>query len=712
MKLSTALDKIDEQQLFVPSFQREYVWKREAAKSFLDSLIKGYPVGTMLTWETNDPPELKGPHQYHEKQGAVRILLDGQQRLTAIYMLIRGSIPPYYTEKDIKEDPRNLCVNVEKLELAFYSKIKMQNDPCWQRVTKIFNKDVRSKDVVRELENRGEEVSRERDDKIDDNTHAIAKILDWNFPEQTVPVHATVREAIDIFYKVNASGVSLTDAELALAQISGYWPKVRDAFKCKLKELQGQGFELSLDFLVRVILGCMYHSGSDLKKLHGKEKNNETIHTAWKLLDEQVLNYVTSILKSHAFVDHTNEISSVYALIPIIVYCYDKNGQHLNEVEIRKIVNWFYYSQIRNRYSGQLPQKLDRDLRIVKDDKNPFDQLLSVIKEERRLKIIPAEFEGRKISHPLFKLACWYFKSRGAICFSTGVKLRHSMGEKYTLENDHIFPYSRLKTLGYSWGNRIKYALAQELTNRAILTKTANRTKGAVTPKDYLTKVKEKFPNALALQCIPEDPALWEEENYERFLQARRKMLSEDLNQFLNDITETTPPVIPTTLEEMIEAGESDLLEFKASLRWDYRLARVNNDLKYAVLKTIAAFSNADGGTLLIGVADDGEILGLEDDFGTFKGANRDKFQLHLTNLLNNSFNIVYVMNNIGVSFPQVAEKEICKLDIQPSTEPKFLTTKNKNGQQQQKFYVRSGNSSQELRPEEAHNYCSERFPR
>ena len=80
MKICQALDKFDERQLFVPAFQREYVWKRDDAKQLIDSLIKEYPTGTMLTWETNNPPELKGPHKYNEKQGAVRILLDGQQR--------------------------------------------------------------------------------------------------------------------------------------------------------------------------------------------------------------------------------------------------------------------------------------------------------------------------------------------------------------------------------------------------------------------------------------------------------------------------------------------------------------------------------------------------------------------------------------------------------------------------------------------------------
>ena len=193
MKISMALDKIDEKQLFVPAFQREYVWKREDAKQLIDSLIKDYPTGTMLTWETNDPPELKGPHKYDEKQGAVRILLDGQQRLTTLYMLIKGEIPPYYTAAEILKDTRGLYVNVETLELGYFAKTKMEHDPLWQNITDIFNRKIRTRDIVKKLEEKGQTVSRERDDLLDDNMRRIEFILDREFPEQTIPTKATVR---------------------------------------------------------------------------------------------------------------------------------------------------------------------------------------------------------------------------------------------------------------------------------------------------------------------------------------------------------------------------------------------------------------------------------------------------------------------------------------------------------------------------------------
>lgn len=709
MKISTALDKIDDFQLFVPAFQREYVWKRDNAKQLIDSLIKEYPTGTLLTWETNSPPELKGPQKYNEKQGAVRLLLDGQQRLTTLYMLIRGTIPPYYSDAEILNDTRGLYVNIESLELSYYMKTRMDNEPRWQNITDIFQRKIRARDIAKLLQVKGEEVTDKLEDKLDDNARAIENILDREFPEQTIPVRASVREAIDIFYKVNASGVALTDAELALAQISGYWPEARDIFKKKLVELQSKGFVFKLDFIVFVLLGCLHHNGSDMKKLHGAE-NDTAIRSAWKRLDSQVLDYAISLLRSHAFVDHSDEINSVYALVPIIVFCFDKQGKHLTDAEIRKMVKWFYYSQIRSRYVSQLPQKLDRDLRIIKAAANPFDEMVAVIEEERRLKVMPDEFVGRSISHPLFGLLRWYLKSQGAVCLTTGVVLRQAMGKKYRLEYDHIFPYSKLKAHGYGKDNRIKYSLAQELTNRAVLTEVANRTKAATDAKSYLADVKIRFPNALGLQSVPDDPDLWDIHNYELFLQARRVRLADEFNAFLEGITKTQPSQIAVTLEDLIAQGEGEELEFKSSLRWDVAEGTVNKKLEEVVIKTIAAFGNGQGGTLLIGIEDDGNVLGLEGDYHSLGGVDRDKFELHLRNLLNQAFGTAFVTHRIRVSFPAIGEDEICQVDVMAALKPLIITAKDKNGASQEKLYVRSGNSSLEISLGEMHSFLQERF--
>jgi Protein of unknown function DUF262 len=407
MKISTILEKIDENQLFVPAFQREYVWKRDDAKQLIDSLIKEYPTGTMLTWETANPPELKGPHKYNEKQGAVRLLLDGQQRITTLYMLINGAIPPYYTAPEIMNDTRNLYVNVETLDLSYYMKTQMGNNPSWQNITDVFKGRVGAFDLQAEFAKSGRNLRMDELRKLNDNINAITLIKERESPEQTIPVKASTQEAIDIFYIVNASGVTLTAAELALAQISGYWPQARDRFKAKLAALEKEGFVFKLDFIVYVLLGCLYHMGSDMRKLHHKD-NNAKIRAAWDRLEKQVLDYVVNLMRANAYVDHTDEINSPYALVPIIVYCFDKNGAHLTDAEIRKMEKWFFYSQVRTRYASQLPQKLDRDLRTVAESQQPFDGLLQDIAEESRLEILPAEFVGRAIQHPLFSMVRWY----------------------------------------------------------------------------------------------------------------------------------------------------------------------------------------------------------------------------------------------------------------------------------------------------------------
>ena len=709
MKISTILEKIDENQLFVPAFQREYVWKRDDAKQLIDSLIKEYPTGTMLTWETANPPELKGPHKYNEKQGAVRLLLDGQQRVTTLYMLINGDIPPYYTAPEIMNDIRGLHVNVDTLELSYFMKTKMENNPSWQNITDVFKGKVSAFDLQTLYARVDKNLSMDELKKLNDNINAITRIKDREFPEQTIPVKASIREAIDIFYKVNASGVALTDAELALAQISGYWPQARDIFKAKLTALEKDGFVFRLDFIVYVLLGCLYHMGSDMRKLHDSS-NNQKLRDAWDRLDKQVLDYVFNLMRANAYIDHSDEINSPYALVPIIAYCFDKNGAHLTDVEIRKMVKWFYYSQVRTRYVSQLPQKLDRDLRTIADDPQPFDALLHIIAEESRLEILPADFVGRAIQHPLFSMVRWYFKSRGAVCFTTGMSLRKNMGSKYQLERDHIFPYSKLKEAGYGNNNRIKYALAQELTNRAILTQVANRTKSDTHAADYLASVKLKFPKALELQCIPVNEELWKIENYELFLEERRKLLATHLNTFLEKITETEETVAPVSLEEMIGDGESDELEFKSTLRWDLVVASVNKKLEEVIMKTVAAFANSQGGTVLIGVADDGEVIGLEHDYQSLVDGDKDKFELHLRNLLNQQFGSGFVTSRVTIKFHVVVDKEVCQIDTTPAKEPVILTLKDKNGQMVEKFYARSGNSSQEISLSDMNAYIKERF--
>ncbi len=167
----------------------------------------------------------------------------------------------------------------------------------------------------------------------------------------------------------------------------------------------------------------------------------------------------------------------------------------------------------------------------------------------------------------------------------------------------------------------------------------------------------------------------------------------------------------PEEIKEMIAGGEDEHTEFKSSLRWDYREQKVNPALETVILKSIAAFANAKGGKLLIGVNDAGEILGLEPDFKSLKKKDADGFELHLRRLIKNQFGISFTTAHVQISFPEVDGKTLCLIRVSPSHHPLYLKTKTKNGNDVEKFYVRMGNASQEIASlREIHQYIKNRF--
>ena len=127
MLINELLMDIKNQSAVLPEFQREYVWNRDQARELLTSLLKKYPVGGLLFWKTNNPPDLKNFHNPAANSGALQVILDGQQRLTTLYLLLEGEIPPYYTESDIAIDIRSLYFNVETREFQYYQPIRMKD---------------------------------------------------------------------------------------------------------------------------------------------------------------------------------------------------------------------------------------------------------------------------------------------------------------------------------------------------------------------------------------------------------------------------------------------------------------------------------------------------------------------------------------------------------------------------------------------------------
>ena len=147
----------------------------------------------------------------------------------------------------------------------------------------------------------------------------------------------------------------------------------------------------------------------------------------------------------------------------------------------------------------------------------------------------------------------------------------------------------------------------------------------------------------------------------------------------------------------LIAQGESAQLEFKSTARWNLKEAKKDRTMEEVILKTIAAFLNTNGGTLLIGVADDGSVLGLQPDYQTLQKKNRDGYELWLTNDLLLKEMGKDLAPYIAISFHIIDQQEICKITAQRAPEPVYAHIRNKAGQLEECFFIRTNNSTGKL---------------
>jgi membrane protein YdbS with pleckstrin-like domain len=157
-------------------------------------------------------------------------------------------------------------------------------------------------------------------------------------------------------------------------------------------------------------------------------------------------------------------------------------------------------------------------------------------------------------------------------------------------------------------------------------------------------------------------------------------------------------------LESLLKRGENGFIEFKETLRYDVRQQNVNKDIERAAAKTIAGFMNAEGGTLLIGVDDRGQIHGLKSDYETLPKKNRDGFENHLNMLIKNMIGMKFA-NYVNIFFDEHEQKEVCIVSVARSHKPAYVRTG--SGED---FFVRTGNSTQPFSMSEAEDYIKSRW--
>ena len=697
MKIQNLLSNIRTQNIVLPEFQREYVWTREQAKQLVVSLYKHYPVGGLLLWMTDNPPKLKNIDKLPERLGNIQVLLDGQQRLTTLNMLMSGDIPAYYTEKEIKSDPRDLYFQLETAEFQYYQSSRMAGDVMWRRVIDCFTDSSLSVIAI------ADQAANDPNDKLklahrlNENLNRLRSIQDLDIPAQVVPHHASLDDAIDIFDRVNSQGTKLTDAELALTHVTAKWPSARRVMKKKIDECSSLNFYFGLTFMTRALTAAV--TGRALfETIHGRPRH--VLKEGWQNLS-RTLDYLINILPSQAFIHSTDDLNTTNALIPIIAYLSRNGGSFPGQKSIRHAVNWFYSALLWARYTAQTDQRLEADLSIVAKEVEPWDLMCNQIIDQRgRIDVKASDFEGRTAQHPLYRMTFVLSKAHGALDWFNGVPLGVTHGTAYALHSHHIFPQSLLYKAEWDSDNYLHRQIVNEIANRAFLTAVSNQSLSDTEPAEYFPQVEEKYPGALTSQFIPMDPALWRVDNYRDFLRARRELLALKINEFRSALITEPEEVRHRSVAELVVLGESTVLEFKSTFQWDVVHNRQNKELRHSVLKTIAAFMNSEGGTLVIGVEDNGHICGLLNDL-KLMGGSLDRLEQTLVNLVVNSIGPSTVPY-IRIRFDQIQDNTVCLVTVEPIRDGVFLKTS-----RGVEFFIRAGNTTRSLDPEQTHEYLN-----
>lgn len=550
MKISAILNNIELEQFALPEFQRGYVWGREDVRGLFDSLYRRYPVGGFLVWTTQpDPETVRGSTP--SSGTAVKLLLDGQQRATSLYGVMRGR-PPEFFQGNVRAFT-DLYFNVRSETFEFYGPVKMRDDPLWLSVTDLFQSDLA--DVIRKVPQHTE--------GYEDMLQRLMMLRGIGDVELHIEEIAgdgrDLDEVVDIFNRVNSGGTKLSSADLALARLCAHSPQARNELRELLDVWAQAGFHFKQEWLLRcaTAIATNQASFSSLRDVSVSEFSVALKKAA------QGVDFLLNLLNSRLGIDHNRVLASTYALIALARLVSDSGGS-INDVRTQqRILFWYVHAFMWGRYSGPVETRIRRDLVALETD--GVDGLIDEIAQWRgSLEVRPDDFVSSSVGARFYPLMYILTRVNDARDLQNGLSLSHRMlGSPSNLHVHHIFPKARLYRAGHSRSQ------VNALANFCFLTAQSNQQISAADPAVYLAKVEERNPGVLRSQWIPEDEALWSIDRYLEFLEARRHLLAAAANEMLENlrtgreasradllapsvgpIVTTAPPDEPKTREE------------------------------------------------------------------------------------------------------------------------------------------------------------------
>ncbi len=525
MKISTILDHIDSGHMALPEFQRGYVWNRDQVRSLFHSMYLRHPIGSLLVWATkSDTAVHRGNAEL--APGIVKLLLDGQQRMTSIYGVIRGKVPKFFDGNDNSFTGLRFHLNKEVFE--FYQPMKMKDDILWIDVTELMKKGQLGHE---ELTNR---LAQNPDIGLKAVQYSgrisrLLGILDIELhTEEVTGKDKTLDVVVDIFNLVNSGGTKLSKGDLALAKICVDWPEARDTMKLKLEEWKNDNYDFTLDWLLRSINTILT---GEAKFIFLHNKNAEEIQEGLKKASKYIATCL-NMISGRLGLDHNQVFFGRFA-VPVMVRYLDKHRGRLNDKQRDKLLFWYVQSGMWGRFSGSVESFIDKDLEALEEKDGKLEPLLEQLRlwHGGGLRVEPGHFTGWSLGARFYPVLYMITRMGNALDWGTGLPLKANLlGRMNKLEVHHIFPKAQL------YKRNLSRSEVNALGNFCFLTKDTNLEISDKLPEKYFLEIEKKHPGALSSQWIPMDPELWKIENYLKFLEARKELLADAVNAFMLDL--------------------------------------------------------------------------------------------------------------------------------------------------------------------------------
>lgn len=543
--------------MFLPDIQRPFVWEEEKIYKLFDSLMRGYPISTFLYWDlTREQIEKSSIKMYkfvnsNDEDSAqvmnidkdkYSLVLDGQQRLTSLYISLKGS----WIEKVRKANLVNelyfnvLSGEVENeegilYEFCFlpkqYDRVKLEEEDTaseiklWVNIKKVYEADIgkseKRKLFVKSIIERNPKL-RPFEDKIDDNIDKFDEVLKDQgminyFPED----ENSYERVLDIFVRTNAGGTKLSYSDLLFSRIKLHWDQAREEFSNLISEINKRNFEFDTDFILKASLVFFSTKTEEIRFNNVNNLNKNLISLTRNNWHDIVgSTKLTVDLLDRFMITDKKMLPSYNALIPILYWIFKnkkkgyRDDSDADRAELTKIRIWLTKALLSGVFGGQ------SDTALYKC-KEAIDVSLSDIFPAQKIQDKILEMKNKSMDMREDKFDRFRYQSKEshlflALCYKSAINFSPTMKGNLP-EQDHIFSKNELETAGVAEDK------INSIYNIRYVTLTDNRKKSKTPFSEWVRGLKKDKDLVLAMHNIPNQD--WTIGDFDIFLQERRKLL-------------------------------------------------------------------------------------------------------------------------------------------------------------------------------------------